>query len=73
MRGAAKAARLRTLSMAEAVRAGTHLDAADYQTWADQVFGVDRRLPPEALNGLLRRAGNEIETIRMADALKRMH
>lgn len=73
MRGAVEKSRARRLSMAEAVRAGTRLDADDFEKWVAAVSGRDLRLPPEVLDGALRRSSNGMEVISMDEALKRMH
>lgn len=73
MRGALEGERLRRLSMAEAVRAGARLDGDDFERWVLALSGQDYRLPPEVLDGALRRAGRSVEVIGMDDALKRMH
>ncbi|NEX45184.1 hypothetical protein [Pseudotabrizicola algicola] len=73
MRGAVAAERARRLTMAEAARAGTRLDADDFETWVAAVNGRDRRMPPNVLRGVLNRAARSMETISMGDALKRMH
>jgi hypothetical protein len=73
MRGAREGARARRLSMAIAVRAGTNLTNDGFEKWAAEVSGQDQRLPPDVLSGTLRRASARVETITMAQALKRMH
>lgn len=73
MRGAVEGERSRRLSLAEAVRAGTQLDDDGFKNWVSAVSGQDFRLPPEALGGLLARAGRNVEKISMTEALKRMH
>lgn len=73
MRGAVERSRAHRLSMAEAARAGTRLDADDFEKWIAAVSGRDLRLPPEVLEGALRRSSNGMEVITLDDALKRMH
>jgi hypothetical protein len=73
MRGAVDRSRAYRLSVAEAVRAGSRLDAEDFEKWVAAVSGRDLRLPPEVLDGALRRSSSRMETITMEEALKRMH
>lgn len=65
--------RARRVGMAEAVRAGARLDADDFEKWVLAMTGRDHRLPPETLDGMLRRASRGLEEISMDEALKRMH
>lgn len=73
MRGAREADRARRLSLAEAVRAGSLLTGDGFEKWVAALSGQDHLLPTAALNGGLRSASVSIETISMAEALKRMH
>jgi len=73
MRGAAESDRNRKLALAEAVRAGSRLDSEDFEKWVSAVSGQDHCLPPDVLASVLRRAGRDVETISMGDALKRMN
>lgn len=73
MRGAVERSRAQRLSMAEAVRAASHLDADDFEKWVTAVSGRDLRLPPDVLDGALRRSSNGMEVITMGKALSRMH
>ena len=72
MRGAKERHKHQRLLMAEAVRAAS-FQHEDFQKWIAALSGQDFRLPPEVLDGALRRAASGLETITMGEALKRMH
>jgi len=72
LKGAQLRMRAQKLAMAESVRAGSRLDGPEFERWHAEVGGQPTRLPPEAVGGVLRQAGANLNVISWAEALERM-
>ncbi|PYG33123.1 hypothetical protein [Pelagimonas varians] len=70
MKAATNRRRYALADQAEAMFVALRRDGADVQNYCDQLRGIDRSLPPEALQGALIAAASDLPKMSWADFQK---